>query len=208
MRVLAVVVLLAGSGCATILAPGPDLVLVESDPPGAEVLIDGRPAGRTPAQVMVLRNEEARLTLRKDGYQDVQYDYDKDINPPTLANLLLGGLLGFIVDAASQNIGKYDPGPLRFRMYPVMRPPAENDLDDPDVKDRLPLPGEEEAIRKAKELRRQRLSGRKPCPAKDPELEKLRPPGYVSPDEANCIPADKPKDEQYDDERDDGGDWR
>ena len=36
--------------------------------------------------------------------------------------------------------------------------------------------------------------GEKPiCPPLDPELEKLRPPGYVSPTEGDCVPAARPE---------------
>jgi hypothetical protein len=36
-----------------------------------------------------------------------------------------------------------------------------------------------------------------PCPELDPEVERLRPAGYVSPEEANCTPAPKAREVEW-----------
>lgn len=65
------------SALALLFACAPQVVTqpvpVSTDPPGAQVLVDGAPACQTPCQVDLPRNQDHLLTLRKDGYrqQDV-----------------------------------------------------------------------------------------------------------------------------------------
>jgi hypothetical protein len=58
------------SGCATI---GHDAsnqaVLVQSDPPGAEITLDGKVVGSTPMYVLVPREKNPKLTLSRDGIE-------------------------------------------------------------------------------------------------------------------------------------------
>lgn len=51
------------------VAPAMATLSVKSDPPGATILIDGRAAGRTPAENLALRAGAVRLELTLEGYQ-------------------------------------------------------------------------------------------------------------------------------------------
>lgn len=68
---------LALSGLTLLCACAPQVltqpVPVSSDPPGAQVYVDGAPACQTPCKVDLPRNQDHLLTLRKDGFrqQDV-----------------------------------------------------------------------------------------------------------------------------------------
>ncbi len=68
---------LALSALALLCACAPQVltqpVPVSSDPPGAQVYVDGAPACQTPCKVDLTRNQDHLLTLRRDGYrqQDV-----------------------------------------------------------------------------------------------------------------------------------------
>lgn len=58
------------SGCATLgRDPGGQAIWVRSDPPGAEIEVDGRNLGTTPAYVIVPRERTPKLYLSRDGYQ-------------------------------------------------------------------------------------------------------------------------------------------
>ena len=50
-------------------------VPVSTDPVGAELMVNGKPAGTTPCQVSLERNQDHILTVTKEGYrpQDVNY---------------------------------------------------------------------------------------------------------------------------------------
>ncbi|MFI5288220.1 MAG: protein kinase [Polyangia bacterium] len=47
-----------------------DRVIVDSLPPGAKILIDGKPTGETPDEVKVVRGETVNVVLHKDGFVD------------------------------------------------------------------------------------------------------------------------------------------
>jgi outer membrane protein OmpA-like peptidoglycan-associated protein len=63
------VAILASVGCATIHAPSSRAVVVESNPPGAQILVDGEPTAIAPASVRVTRKNR-EISLRMPGYLD------------------------------------------------------------------------------------------------------------------------------------------
>ena len=66
---IAVVAVVACGGCATLAHGTHQTVLVQSEPSGATLSVDGRPAGATPTRVRLSRRHRPQLTLSKDGYQ-------------------------------------------------------------------------------------------------------------------------------------------
>lgn len=114
---VAVAVLCAGSGCATIAhstgigpSAGSDLVSINSKPPGATVHVDGVEIGVTPLTVTV--SPRARtMTFAKDGYSVVTIPIPKDWNAWTIANVAWIPIApfaapGIVVDAVTGNIRK------------------------------------------------------------------------------------------------------
>src|SRR5205085_4482 len=102
---LAALVLCAvsGTGCATIATGGggSQTVTVTSTPPGASVLVDGQPQGVTPATVSLSRKSEHTVELAAAGYEPARLTVTKKLNPWLIGNLLLGGLIGVVVDVAT-----------------------------------------------------------------------------------------------------------
>lgn len=101
LRLLVATVALT-SGCASIVAPGPDAMRITSNPSGAAVQIDDRPAGTTPATPNVDRSARI-VTLRKEGYEEAVRPVPRTVNPWVFGNILIGGLIGIIVDASTGN---------------------------------------------------------------------------------------------------------
>ena len=64
---LLLIALLLTSGCASMHHGRSQVVLVESEPPGARILVGGEPAGVTPNFVR-LQRRGAVITLDKDGF--------------------------------------------------------------------------------------------------------------------------------------------
>jgi hypothetical protein len=52
------------AGCAAYQNVG-----IESDPPGAEIYLDGKPAGQTPQSLRVPRGAAHTVYLKKEGYR-------------------------------------------------------------------------------------------------------------------------------------------
>ena len=65
---------LTSTGCLTLYQGTTQAVKVDSSPAGARVLLNGRPVGTTPMQVIVSRNSpEPVIRIEKDGFgSDVQ----------------------------------------------------------------------------------------------------------------------------------------
>ncbi len=58
------VVLCCALGCAAVQFVG-----VESDPPGAQIYLDGKLVGKTPAKLRVSREKDHMVYLKREGYR-------------------------------------------------------------------------------------------------------------------------------------------
>jgi hypothetical protein len=64
-RLLGVTLVLCGAlGCAAVQFVG-----VETDPPGAQIYLDGKLVGTTPAKLKVSREKDHMIYLKRDGYR-------------------------------------------------------------------------------------------------------------------------------------------
>ena len=101
--------------CATMFAPGPDTILIQTDPPGAEVLLDGLTVGQTPTNIAVSRRARGNLSLRHPDHPPVDTHLTTTLNGPVLINVLFPGLLGILIDAAGGNCTRWvSPGAIRL----------------------------------------------------------------------------------------------
>jgi len=97
----------ATTACATLFTGTSDTITFESNPAGAEVMIDGLAQGRTPLTLPVSRDlNEKRVTLRLDGYEDRTFALSRDFNKISILNLT--NLLGWGIDALTGAIYRYD----------------------------------------------------------------------------------------------------
>lgn len=109
--------------CATIFQPGPDPVAVDSDPPGAQVLLDGVSVGATPVQLHVRRRSRGAITVQRDGYYPVTFGLATYVNGTTFINLISPWGVGFIVDAVAGNCSAWE-SPGMVKLSPVARDPS------------------------------------------------------------------------------------
>lgn len=113
-RLVVVVALgLVASACATVVGGTTQDVLIESQPPGAECKIDRAGANigvvnPTPGRVNVARSKDnVVVSCTREGYARSDELLASSFTGATLGNLLLGGLVGVAVDAASGANNKY-----------------------------------------------------------------------------------------------------
>ncbi len=70
IRVLiALLVLISLSGCATVLKGSNEKVSFSSDPSGAEIYINGQYMGKTPLQINLRSKDVYSIEFRKQGYE-------------------------------------------------------------------------------------------------------------------------------------------
>jgi len=88
-----IVLLLAsvlGQGCLTMLGTKAQSITFTSGPPGAAVLVDGRPEGVTPLGLFLSRGSGHTIRIEKDGYRSVEIRIERRKNWPVvvLSNLV------------------------------------------------------------------------------------------------------------------------
>lgn len=68
------------------------LVTFNTSVPGADVYVDGEHIGKTPTEKKMSNGvwEDAKIIIKKEGYQDLHTNVQKDIKP---VNLIIGLLL-------------------------------------------------------------------------------------------------------------------
>ena len=89
------------AGCATIVKGSTQKVPVASDPPAADVLVDGNLVGATPVTVTLKRKDDHLITIQKPGFQPRSVAVVKNVGGAVWGNIIAGGLIGWGVDAMS-----------------------------------------------------------------------------------------------------------
>jgi len=59
------------TGCATLLAGGPDQIPVATNPPGAYVYVNGRFIGQTPTLIALDRGSNGLIQIYLPGFQPI-----------------------------------------------------------------------------------------------------------------------------------------
>jgi hypothetical protein len=102
LQLLAVLVTTFLSGCATVTGGSHDQrVHIDSNPPGAQVRVDGQPSGITPTDVTLNRRKEHQVQLDLPGCPTYCTTLKPGCNPWIFGNLLVGGVIGLAVDAST-----------------------------------------------------------------------------------------------------------
>jgi|SRR3954454_14064018 hypothetical protein len=131
MRILGVLAACAMlGGCASVARGTTETISVESTPPGAEATISGLDNPMTcvtPCAVVAKRNADITVTVQKSGYEPEVVQLTKDIPAAGAAgfagNLLLGGLVGMGVDAATGAATDHKPNPVIVTLHRQAAPP-------------------------------------------------------------------------------------
>ena len=113
-------------GCASVTRGTTENISILSTPPGATADVAGLDlptACVTPCVVQAKRNADITVTFSKEGYQTQIIPLTKDI-PATGAagfagNVLLGGLVGMGVDAATGAALDHKPNPVIVTLKPL-----------------------------------------------------------------------------------------
>ncbi len=140
---LSMLALVVAPGCATVLGgtkPQPVYVTTNAPDSEAEVFLDSAPLSgrvRLPAVVGLPPRGEVSVRVEAPGYDPVVVSPKREVNPLVLANCLMGGLVGILVDYLSGAAFRYasqlyvelrrstslDP-PVPFVSWPAPKPAA------------------------------------------------------------------------------------
>jgi hypothetical protein len=116
-------------GCASVTRGTTENISISSTPSGVEAVVSGMDVPTTcttPCSVVVKRNADISITFQKDGYEPQIVPLTKDIPTAGAAgfagNLLLGGVVGMGVDAATGAATDHKPNPVIVTMQPSAPP--------------------------------------------------------------------------------------
>ena len=107
LKVIIVLPLAMLSACASIITGTTQTVTVSTDPAAATCTLDraGTRVGAIPATPGSVRldksGKDLAVTCAKEGYQTATVQQSSSFNGVTFGNIVLGGVVGIIVDAAS-----------------------------------------------------------------------------------------------------------
>lgn len=111
------------TGCATITRGTSDTLVVESDPPGANIRLSNGLTGKTPTSFKLPRKETVVVEIEKDGYEPLSVRVTPQISGGGAAgmagNVLVGGLVGVVVDPLSGAMNDLKPNPVQVRLVPI-----------------------------------------------------------------------------------------
>lgn len=107
------------TGCATIISGTKQNITINTTPSGANVIVDGNNIGVTPLFTSLQRKNTHFIKLELNGYQPLDINISQSFNPWFLGNILIGGLIGIVVDAATGAVYKLSPEQINANLYPT-----------------------------------------------------------------------------------------
>ncbi len=129
-RILTAALLAVGTaGCGTIIRGTDEPVAFLSDPPGAAVTtMKGYACPATPCTIKVERSDEFDATFTKPGYQPQIVPVRTEVVGKGAAgmagNVIVGGVIGIGVDAATGAAFDHKPNPVSVVLVPEGKPAA------------------------------------------------------------------------------------
>lgn len=107
------------SGCAFIMHGRFQTVDFTSQPKGAKVIIDGKEYGTTPQSVSLRRIGRLKgepleklfynVKIELDGFYPYELKVKRELDGWFFGNILIGGLVGLIIDSATGSMYKLNP---------------------------------------------------------------------------------------------------
>jgi len=103
---LAVLLSISVSGCATVFTGTSDRIAFSSDPDGANILVNGVNKGQTPSTIVVKRKlSDTYVTLEKTGFVDRTILLENQFNSASIFNTL--NMAGWVIDGVSGSVMEY-----------------------------------------------------------------------------------------------------
>jgi hypothetical protein len=110
---------LALSGCATVINGTSQDVQIASEPSGAQAKLTNGTTCTTPCEVNLKRRHDLRVDLTKDGYKSVYVLVQSRTGGAAAGNILLGGLIGGVVDGSNGASNHLAPNPVSVKLIPL-----------------------------------------------------------------------------------------
>ena len=116
VSVLTMSAMLFSQGCASIINGTTQKVAIASQPVGATVTIDDQLYGITPVIAKLKRGSEHTVVIEVPGYEQAKFTLTKKISGWVFGNILIGGIIGFGIDAYSGGLYTLSPEQLNAEL--------------------------------------------------------------------------------------------
>lgn len=121
------------SGCATVTRGTSQKFNIESTPTQAEVTLSNGQQCITPCLLKLKRRPGFTATVKKQGYKTQTVEVESKLGGggavAGAGNLLLGGVVGGIVDGTNGSMNNLTPNPLQVTLVPDDAPAAQAPAD-------------------------------------------------------------------------------
>lgn len=105
-------------GCATVINGTSQDYQIWSEPNGAEVTLSNGSACTAPCEISLKRRDDYRADISLDGYQSTSVLIQSRTGGAMAGNILLGGVVGGVVDASNGSTNHLYPRPLHVQLVP------------------------------------------------------------------------------------------
>lgn len=124
---LLLVLALLVTHCGTIIHGTTQEIGISSTPAQADVFIDGQLVGQTPLVETLERKKRYSISIDVEGYLPYEVVLERKVSAWAFGNIIFGGLIGLVVDAASGGLYRLSPETIdaemeRFSMVPGQPP--------------------------------------------------------------------------------------
>lgn len=123
--ILVAPVILAVTGCASIMSGTTQTVSFQSSPEGATVTVNGRIIGKTPISTALKKEKGQTLIFSLDGHKPVTLQLTTSLDPWFWGNIVLGGFIGSTTDGLNGAVNHYTPS----QYYVTLTPDAKGSDD-------------------------------------------------------------------------------
>jgi PEGA domain len=118
---VALIALIASiSSCALIFKGDSQGVFINSNPQGAQILVDGIILGTTPAKISLRTNRSYNITIRLAGRKDQNIVLNNHVGTLWIVLDILGGLFPLVIDAATGAWYEFDTTQLNVDLTPTL----------------------------------------------------------------------------------------
>lgn len=123
----AIAVALTVGACGTVTRGTSADVTFNSEPAGARVQVStGLVCPATPCTFQISRKQEFIAHFEMEGYEPQQIPVKTEVSGSGAAgfagNIILGGVVGMVVDASTGSTMDHSPNPVFAKMVPVVKP--------------------------------------------------------------------------------------
>lgn len=109
--------------CATITRGTDQTFVIESDPPGANAELSTGISCKTPCALRLKRRHSFTVDITRKGFEPVRATVDSGVSggggAAMAGNVILGGIVGAVIDGTNGSMNELRPNPLKVNLVPV-----------------------------------------------------------------------------------------